>query len=130
MGTWGHGPFDNAAALDFVGRLTGTRGNLKRSPARALSPRGDHVEDTDGVTAIAAAAVIACADGLQPVDSSVAELLAFHPLRVTDRLRALAEGALDRVSGPDSEWRLLWEESGELPEALARLDLLREALRT
>ncbi|HEY8986470.1 MAG TPA: DUF4259 domain-containing protein [Streptomyces sp.] len=60
MGTWGTGPFDNDTAADFGGDLDEAVLEERRAMVRErlafTTTLGDHPEDMDGETAVAAAA--------------------------------------------------------------------------
>jgi hypothetical protein len=55
-------------------------------------------------------------------------LLACGSIELSDDIPALAVRALDRIVGDDSEWRELWEESGEPASALEALQQIRTTI--
>lgn len=115
VGTWGVGPFDNDTALDWRDDLDeappADRVQLVRAALEAADDEG-YLDYDVAAEAVAAAAVVA-SDPALPTE-----------------LRPLAVRALDRVIGPDSEWRQLWSESDELPDALAGVRQLRATLES
>jgi hypothetical protein len=137
MGTWDVGPFDNDTAADWCGDLHDAapdeRPVLARSALTAVLDNGDEYLDSDlAVEAIAAAAVVASQlPGGAEITSPYAPdfLLEGSRLDVPEDLPALAVRALDRIVGDDSEWRELWEESGDYPTALAELQRIRTTLQ-
>lgn len=88
------------------------------------------LRSTPGQEAIAAAALIAAAHNGRPItDQESLQAFAVADLPpATPELRTLAVKVLNRVTGPDSEWRELWEETDDLGAALAAVDEVRSAL--
>ncbi|MFC4070894.1 DUF4259 domain-containing protein [Actinoplanes subglobosus] len=135
MGTWDFGPFDNDDAADWSGDLQDAdparRSTLIRETLDSVLHDGEYLEADAANQAVAAAAVIA---SLLPTGTPLTTayapdfLAAGETLDLPDDLPALALRALDRVSGDDSEWSDLWEDS--LPKALAALRPIREALES
>ena len=127
MGTWDVGPFDNDTAADWCGDLHDATPTLRPAMVRgaftAVVDNGDDYLDSDlAVEAIAAAAIVASQlPGGAAITSSYAPdfLLEGDSIEVSDDVPALAVRALDRIVGDDSEWRELWEETGEDAPALA-----------
>ncbi|WP_155373888.1 DUF4259 domain-containing protein [Catellatospora vulcania] len=137
MGTWDSGPFDNDAAADWCGDLNdadpGDRLGMIRQTLAAVADHAGYLDDRMGVRAVAAAAVIVSQRApAEPLNSPYAPdfLLEGGSLVVPDDVAALAVRALDRVVGDDSEWRELWEDTGEPADALAAVGDLRMALCT
>lgn len=137
MGSWDVGPFDNDVAADWCGDLdeaaAGQRPAVVRGALSAVVDNGEDYLDSDlAVEAIAAAAIVASQlPGGAQIASSYAPdfILEGGRLEVADDVPALAVQALDRIIGTDSEWRDLWEESGESDAALAVVHQLRAAIR-
>jgi hypothetical protein len=134
MGTWHVGPFDNDVAMDFFDEIEETPD--EQIPARlssvltAVAERPGRVELAEGHLAVAAAGLVAAgrsrgaATGNPSVDDWLA---AHHP--VTDVACArLALAALDRVSGPNSEWMDLWAATDSRAAVEERLEDLRAVL--
>jgi len=136
MGTWDVGPFDNDAAADWCGDLhdatPAQRRAMVRSAFTAVLGNGDDYLDSDlAVEAIAAAAIVASQlPGGAAITSSYAPdfLLEGGSLEVPDDVPAVAVRALDRIVGDDSEWRELWEESGQGAAAVAVLQQIRTTI--
>jgi hypothetical protein len=130
MGAWDSGPFGNDDALDFLdylGELTGT----ERVPRIRAALDGDdgYLELAEGCAAVAAAALVAVANGMPPGDAKLPDEVDWAgTVPADEEIRAQARAALDRVSGTGSEWRELWEEAGSLAEAVTVLDGIREHL--
>jgi hypothetical protein len=142
VGAWGHGPFDNDDALDFLGDLdAGRRGTFRWLPGRRM-PRGlasalAAVTDADGYldagvvsTGVAAAALVAAAaGGPRPDTDVVAAWLDAHPFVPDDGLRAGSRAELDRAFEPaDNEWYDLWADAGAVDDVRAALAPYRAAL--
>lgn len=133
MGTWGHGPFDNDDANDFLGDLLESgqpADDLRDALATGALDEG-YLEAPDASIAVAAAAVIAVATA-GPVDGVPAEQAA----RVAelglaadeaDSLATEALAALDRVVA-GSELAELWAEAGEAAAWRSALEPVRDAL--
>lgn len=137
MGTWGYGPFDNDAAADWLADLEEAgrreRVTMVREVLKATIAEEEYLDSSLASEAIAAATVIA---SLLPGGEEIESGFDFELFgedddngpHVPDDLPGLAQAALNRVVGDGSEWMELWEESGELDEALAELDPVREIL--
>ncbi|GAB4050957.1 DUF4259 domain-containing protein [Catellatospora paridis] len=135
MGTWDSGPFDNDGAADWCGDLDeadpADRLGVVRQTLAAVADHAGYLDDRLGVRAVAAAAVIVSQrPGAEPLTSPYAPefLLEGGSLVVPEDVAALAVRALDRVVGDDSEWRELWEDTGDPADALAAVGDLRTAL--
>lgn len=135
MGTWDSGPFDNDGAADWCGDLDeadpADRLGMVRQTLAAVADHAGYLDDRLGVRAVAAAAVIVSQrPGAEPLTSPYAPdfLLEGGSLVVPEDVAALAVRALDRVVGADSEWRELWEDTGDAADALAAVGDLRTAL--
>jgi hypothetical protein len=132
MGAWGHGPFDNDAALDLIAQLAGA-GPAGRAAAvhhaLAASATADGYLDYDDASeALAAAAIVALARGPIPGVTEVPDEVDADTIEFSDELRALAVRAIDRVASPDSEWLDLWTEGSDSGNALTMVAALRSAL--
>ena len=136
MGTWDVGPFDNDTAADWCGDLHDATPTLRPAMVRgaftAVVDNGDDYLDSDlAVEAIAAAAIVASQlpDGAAITSSYAPDfLIEGDSIEIPDDVPALAVRALDRIVGDDSEWRELWEETGEDPPALAALRQIRATI--
>jgi hypothetical protein len=107
MGAWGHGPFDNDAALDW---LQGAVEELDAAIRSALGTAvaGGYLEVDEGSAAVAAAALAAAAlDGDTRVvpERARGALGAWTP---DDEVRSLAVRALEAATGAASELASLW----------------------
>lgn len=133
MGTWGPGPFDNAAAADFLARLSPTpsRGVAKALRAAARTPAGRHLDVDDGGAAWAACELVALAYGRgeeSALEDAVGDLAAKLP--PSEELRRLAIDALARLADPTtSELAALWHEGQDRGRFEASLRSLRGRLR-
>ncbi|MFG2823489.1 DUF4259 domain-containing protein [Kitasatospora sp. NPDC048365] len=105
MGTWDIGPFDNDTAADFAGDLDdapiGEREALVRRILKRAADSADHLDQSDGERAVAAAALIAAQHGGEPT-------CPFHgpsePLPTFSAdLTLLAVDALDQVVAEHSD---------------------------
>lgn len=125
MGTWGTGPFEDDTALDWVVELEGTRTDdvlVDALSAAADVPPDEYLESTEGVIAMAAAAIVACArDGLETSDlpDEARAYLARRSAPPNPRLVRLALAAIDRVMAPESELVALWEEPTDPTDRVA-----------
>jgi hypothetical protein len=138
MGAWGHAPFDNDDAADWVAELEEAPddGVLERTLAAVASAGADeYVEASDGACAVAAAEVVAAAlggsrDRLVAGGSFAEGAVAWveaHGARVRPELVSVALAAIRRVRDR-SELRELWDDAGaddwlaELAELERRLE--------
>jgi hypothetical protein len=103
MGAWGHEPFANDAALDW---LASAEDDDSRVPeAFDLACTSPYLETDEGASAVAAAAIVAAAiDGNTAGLPEGAQQLA-HRLQVNGPLRARALQAIDAVVSERSELR-------------------------
>ncbi len=133
MTAWGPRPFENDEAMDFVGDVsdapaTETERLVRSALSEAVDNNG-YLEATAAFRAVAAAALLAAATGAYDVDAeAVGDLVVARRMSVSDELRDLAEQALQRVLGVDSEWREHWERTEELDDVAAEIAGIREAL--
>jgi hypothetical protein len=134
MGTWQVGPFDNDVAMDFFDEIEETPD--AEVPARlrevlvAVVERPGTVELPEGHLAFAAACLVAAGRSRAAAtgNPSVDAWLAGHRPAVTAQDRRVALAALDRVSGPDSEWMTLWGASSSEAAVKERVESLRQIL--
>jgi hypothetical protein len=131
MGAWDSGPFGNDDALDFLDYLAEMT-DAERVPRirAALEMGAGYLEGPEACAAVAAAALVAVANGMPPDEVLMSGEMSWASTTVPadDRTRAQARAALARVGGADSEWRELWEEAGLLAEAVTVLDGIRDHL--
>jgi hypothetical protein len=134
VGTWGAGPFENDAAMDFIGSLRDADpadrvGILSSSLLLALE-QSDYLDADDGAAAVAAAAVIALTrSGSGGKDSGPLVDLQIGSVELPADLLPLARRALGRVVADNSELRDLWSGSGSLDDDFAReIQNVRQAL--
>jgi hypothetical protein len=134
MGTWQVGPFDNDVAMDFFDEIEETPDD--EVPAKlssvltAVAERPGRVELDEGHLAVAAAGLVAAGRSRSAAtgNPSVDEWLTRHRPAVDPASARIALAALDRVSGPDSEWMDLWSATEQCGEVEERLKTLREVL--
>lgn len=119
MGTWSHEPFGNDTASDWAYGLVEQKdfSLVAQAIQEVLDNGSDYLDAGLAVEAVAAAEVLAKALGrgtqadayTEEVDAwlkSVAE-------KPSSELLSKARDALNRIMGPDSELRELWEESDD-----------------
>lgn len=139
MGTWGVDVFENDAAADLLGDVddasVGDRaGVLRERLVRVAEAVGEYLEGPDADEAFTAAVILAIAGGAldageftgadDHLGASAQSLGSPDATTVSLALRALA-----RIAEPEqNEWLALWEEAGELADALGRLGSVRAAL--
>ena len=106
MGAWGHEPFENDSALDWVAEVEGLDG--VRATLRQCEEEDDYLEGDEGSAAVAAAALIAAALDGDVGDLSDSGLEPLQGATVTAEDAALAMRALTRVMTGSSELPDLW----------------------
>ncbi len=121
MGAWGHGPFEDDAALDFVRDIEEAK-NPKKIITEALdhAVESDYLETDEANAAIVSAAYIDSAvNGTKYTTPEMGEPYEvdtfptrFPDLDLSD-LKSKAVAALEKVIGEGSELKELWEEGGE-----------------
>lgn len=134
MGTWGDGPFQNDAALDWLSEAE-SRGveAVRDALHRAASTPGDvYLDVDDGAPAIAAAVLVAAASGhgREALPAQALGWLDRFASEVAAEDLALARRAVERVVARNSELASLWAghgpESGWHQRARALLSQLPE----
>lgn len=121
MGAWGHGPFDNDAAQDWIGEIVEDDLDAAVRSALEVPLRGGNLELDEGSIAVAAAALVAAAlDGETSAvpKNTLSRLSAWKP---ADELRSLAVRVLDVVSGASSELASLWSGDDAWRASMGRL---------
>lgn len=118
MGTWSHEPFGNDAANDWAYDLEASKDfSLVAAALKRAADREDCLDADEAAEAVAAAEVLAKALGRGTQSDAYTEKvdawLASIPGKPSPELSVLAQRALAKVLGPDSELRELWEESDE-----------------
>lgn len=119
MSAWGHGPFDNDDAGDWLLELDDHPNptELARSTLRVAVAEAGYLEVTEGFAAVAAAAWLAGLATESP-----------RP-QATAADRALAVAALQRTLEDDSEARDLWIDAESLDAFDATVNDLVQRLR-
>jgi hypothetical protein len=113
MGAWGHGPFENDDAGDWVWELEQSEdfSVVQAALEAATRPGVDYLEAPDCSIAVAAAEVVAATLG-QPVAGLPAEVVAWVAARgaASPKIVGSARKAIAAIAAK-SELRDLWEES-------------------
>lgn len=119
MGTWPHEPFGNDTASDWAYGLVEQKdfSLVARAIQDVLDNGSDYLDADLAVEAVAAAEVLAKALGrgtqtdayTEEVDAWLKSVAA----KPSSELLSKARDALNRIMGPDSELRELWEESDD-----------------
>ena len=134
MGTWQVGPFDNDDAMDFFDEVEETPDPevppKLREALVAIVERPGQIELHEGHVAVAAASLVAAGRSRAAAtgNSSVDAWLSKHRPAVTAEDQRVALAALDRVTGPDSEWMALWATSPSGAAVEERIASLRQIL--
>ncbi len=119
MGAWGHLAFDNDTANDWAYGLEDTDDlSLVEEAFEELEEVGGAYLDQDiACCALAACEVLARCQGNAGYENSytekVDEWVAANAIEPPLALLRRASAAIDRILGPDSELRELWDDSGE-----------------
>lgn len=135
MGCWGIGSFENDTAADWVCDLTETGDlSLVREAVAAVLAADSDVDATDATTALAAIEVIVAALGRPTAEAldepDVVEWIARVKPLPDGRLASDAAQAIDRILGPTSELRELWEDTDASDDWQADVRGLRSRLQT
>ncbi|HXR70844.1 DUF4259 domain-containing protein [Actinocrinis sp.] len=134
MGTWQVGPFDNDDAMDYFDEVEETPDAevppKLRETLVAVVERPGQIELAEGHVAVAAACLVAAGRSRAAAtgNSSVDAWLSTHRPAVTAEDQRVALAALDRVTGPDSEWMALWSSSPSGAAVEQRIASLRQIL--
>jgi hypothetical protein len=112
-GAWGDGSFENDDALDWVGQCTQSTGTKVVSTALTAALKAQYLEAPEGSAAVAAAEVVAAAQG-KANPSLPKELRAWlerQPKTELAALSSLARQVLRKIRDPKaSELKQLWSE--------------------
>ncbi len=133
MGAWGYGAFDNDDAGDWAFGLEETDDlSLVEEAIDGVLEADGYLDAPAASEALAACEVIARLQGRYGKrDSSTEDVDAWveaHRLPVPPELIDRADRAIDRIIGPESELRELWDDAGA--EAwLASVEELRGRVR-
>jgi hypothetical protein len=137
VGTWGPRAFENDSAADWLFQIADAASESEaleviESTLRAAAdpPAGEYLDADVGSCALAAAEIVAGAldrpaSGL-PEDVTV--WLQTHGKAVPASFRPLAEAAVARAAGPDSELAELWAEADYSADQAAEVRSLAERL--
>ena len=116
MGAWGVGIYENDTAADWIAELESVGASVIGSSLR-VALEDDYLDADAGSRALAAADVIGrlrvgAGGGIGP--EPVLSWVGSHPGDPSDGLLRLAERAVDRVLGEQSELAALWAETDDL----------------
>jgi hypothetical protein len=133
VGAWGSKIFENDDAADFVAAFE-QEGVVAISRALDAACRpGSYIEAPEGSVALAAAAMVAAANGASGLLSEPAQsaLNGVTNWQALTGLKGKARRAVDCVEGPSSELIELWDDAVADDAAGFRAELkrLRDALR-
>lgn len=134
MGTWSHEPFGNDTANDWAYELEGSSdlSIVEATLRRALEEGSGYLDADVGAEAVAAAEVLAKALGrgtqADAYTEKVDAWLKTIPAEPVPELLTLAQQALTRVLGEQSELSELWLEAEDADQWRASVVALRTAL--
>ncbi len=116
MGAWGDKAFENDSACDWFGELESEGVSALRAMLTLVAEfdADDYLDVDEGSAAIAAAEIVAAAlgKGRDRLSDDALAWLDANPAAITPADRALAQRAVARVDGDESELRALWDENG------------------
>jgi hypothetical protein len=131
MGAWGHRPFDNDEAADWVYEVEACQdlSHVRSTLSGVIGSEG-YLESPDGEAGVAAAEVLAIClgQGSSIVTKSFSAWLTSLTDRPTDGDLQLGVDAIERILGPQSELRETWDESPSGAMWFANLEHLRARL--
>jgi hypothetical protein len=116
MGAWGEKAFENDSALDWFNELESEGVDALRDLLERVADtdEADYLDVDDGAPAIAAAEIVAAAQG-RGRDRLTKPVIAWLDASASDLVEddlILAARAVERVVAANSELRELWEEGG------------------
>ncbi len=116
MGAWGDKPFENDAALDWLGELEehGVEAIRETLSGVAETDGAEYLDVDDGSAAIAAAEIVAAAldGGRAALPKRAVAWLRSSASEIKSSDRERARRAVERVLAPESELRGLWDDAG------------------
>jgi hypothetical protein len=128
MGAWGFRIFENDDAADFVAEFE-QEGIIPLSRALNEVCESEYIEAPEGSVALAAAAIVAAATGIQDVlpDEVEAALKSVNSWQAISGLKGQARRAVECVASSKSELIELWNDAA--PEDLAGFRIEMESLQ-
>jgi len=133
MGAWGFKIFENDDAADFVAEFENSGAVAVAGALDAACNNPGYIEAPDGSVALAAAAIVAAANGKSEFLSKPAQtaLRTVSNWQALSGLKGKAIQAVEWVSSPNSELMELWAEAAPADAASFKNELnrLRAALR-
>src|SRR5687768_9696983 len=132
MGTWGHGPFENDAAYDYLANLrdigTAAAPDALRQTLTAFLAPSQMVGAKSADQAVAAAALIALRAGADAsVSGTVEDFLDSHPFGWDEEMRTLAAKAFAHALEADNnEWLEVWKD--QVHKVAGALEPFRQAV--
>lgn len=132
MHTWGTGSFENDAANAFVAEVVQDGAvAVQEAFEVVLDPDTDFVATEEGARAVAAAEVLAAhltGETGAVTDAGLRAWLDEQDSGDLEPLRELAQEALERLVGPDSDLPEAWDDAGDAEAWLGNVQRLRDAL--
>lgn len=130
MTTWGGGPFDNDEAMDLVVALIkADHEERERRIRTALVLPKDVVQRPEASQAVAAAALVAAANGMPTLDPpELTHMVKAGGIPVDNDALESARAALSRVATGKSAWREEWEQAERLADVERVLEDIRAHL--
>ncbi|MGR4877816.1 DUF4259 domain-containing protein [Pseudoxanthomonas sp. LARHCG66] len=134
MGCWAIGSFGNDSAADWLIDLTKTSdlSLVRETIARALVAE-EYLDSPDATDALAAIEVVVAAIGRPTTEAQNETELLEWIARVKPspdaKLVSDAQQAIDRILGPESELRELWEDTEDFSDWQAEVTDLRSRLQ-
>lgn len=130
MGAWAIDTFGNDTACDWKGTFLENPGlSVVRSAINAVLDTQRYLDSRAACECLASCEVLARLQGRWGLRNSYSQDLdawvEANPLEVPQDLKDRAESAIERILGPDSELRALWEEVGRHDAWYADVDDLR-----
>ncbi|MFI0449447.1 DUF4259 domain-containing protein [Actinomadura sp. 6N118] len=132
MGAWGHGPFENDGAYDYLASLrdigTAAAPDALRQTLTAFLAPSQMVSSKSADQAVAAAALIALRAGADAsVSGTVEDFLDSHPFAWDEEMRTLAAKAFTHaLEAENNEWLEVWEDQAH--KVAAALEPFRQAV--
>jgi len=117
MGAWSEDTFGNDTACDWKGDFLDNPGlEIVREAIEEALSDDDYLDSHEACNCLAACEVIARLQGQWGVRNAYSEDLdkwiEENPMTVPDELKSLADTAIAKIVGPDSELRDLWDDGG------------------
>ncbi len=134
MGAWAEDTFGNDAACDWTGVFLENPGlEPVRAAIDAVLNSEDDLDSDEACDGLAACEISARWQGRwgirNPYSAALDEWIEANPMDVPSDMKTAADSAIEKILGPNSELRELWDDGGRNDDWHNAIDDLRARVR-